>query len=127
MPIVESALREKHFEMRDDVFSFLRASYHRWAQLFPMVCADLSQGPTILAVGDLHVGSFGTWRHSEGRLCWVSMISISRIPCPMQTISSVALVADDKSVGLQFRKACDTILEGYGCTLRDGPRPIVLA
>jgi uncharacterized protein (DUF2252 family) len=58
MPIVESALREKHNEMRDDVFSFLRATYYRWTQLFPVVCADLSHGPAILAVGDLHVGRF---------------------------------------------------------------------
>ena len=24
----------------------------------------------MLAVGDLHVNSFGTWRDAEGRLCW---------------------------------------------------------
>jgi Uncharacterized protein conserved in bacteria (DUF2252) len=132
MPIVESALREKHNEMRDDVFSFLRAAYFRWAQLFPVVCPDLSEGPTILAIGDLHVGSFGTWRDSEGRLCWGVDDFDQSHPLPygndlVRLAASVRLVADDGSIGLRFRKACDTILEGYECTLRKGPRPIVLA
>jgi uncharacterized protein (DUF2252 family) len=34
------------------------------------VCPELSKGPHILAVGDLHVENFGTWRDSEGRLIW---------------------------------------------------------
>lgn len=132
MPIVDSALREKHNEMRDDVFSFLRATYYRWTQLFPIVCADLTRGPRILAVGDLHIGSFGTWRDSEGRLCWGVDDFDQSHPLPyandlVRLAASVRLVADDGSIGLRFRKACDTILEGYGCTLREGPRPIVLA
>jgi hypothetical protein len=28
------------------------------------------EAPRVLCVGDLHVGSFGTWRDAEGRLCW---------------------------------------------------------
>jgi hypothetical protein len=132
MPIVESALREKHKEMREDNFSFFRATYYRWAQLFPVVCADLSHGPTILAVGDLHVGSFGTWRDSEGRLCWGVDDFDQSHPLPygndlVRLAASVRLMADEGSLELRFRKACDTILEGYECTLREGPRPIVLA
>ena len=70
LPVVEAALREKHDEMRDDVFSFFRGSYYRWAQLWPALGPDLARAPTVLAVGDLHIGSFGTWRDAEGRLCW---------------------------------------------------------
>src|SRR4030095_16835126 len=126
MPIVDSALREKHNEMRDDVVSFLRATYYRWAQLFPVVCAELTRGPRILAVGDLHIGSFGTWRESEGRLCWGVDDFDQSHPLPyandlVRLAASVRLVGDDESIGLRFRKACDTILEGYECTLRDGP------
>src|ERR1039458_5738131 len=32
--------------------------------------ALLRDAPKVLAVGDLHVGSFGTWRDTEGRLSW---------------------------------------------------------
>lgn len=70
LPVVEAALRVKHQQMREDTFFFFRGTYYRWAQLWPVVCKDLTKAPTVLAVGDLHVGSFGTWRDAEGRLCW---------------------------------------------------------
>ena len=68
--VVESDLRSKHEQMREDAFLFLRGTFYRWAQHWPEICADLTQAPKVLACGDLHVGSFGTWRDSEGRLCW---------------------------------------------------------
>ena len=40
-------------------FLFLRGTFYRWAQLWPVFCAELS-------VGDLHVNSFETWRDAEG-------------------------------------------------------------
>src|SRR5271169_661415 len=63
-------LRLKHFNMKADVFPFLRATYYRWAQIWPQVCPGLAQAPQVLAVGDLHVENFGTWRDVEGRLIW---------------------------------------------------------
>ena len=69
MSVVEAALREKHDEMRRNVFAFLRGTYYRWAQLWPMICPDLVLASRVLALGDLHVGRFGTWRDVEGRLC----------------------------------------------------------
>ena len=68
--VVSSDIRSKHEQMKESPFSFLRVSFYRWAQLWPVVCEDLCRAPKILAVGDLHVNSFGTWRDSEGRLCW---------------------------------------------------------
>ena len=52
------------------LFLFFRGTFYRWTQLFPEICRDLSRAPKLLAVGDLHVGSFGTWRDFEGRLNW---------------------------------------------------------
>ena len=63
-------LRLKHANMKADVFPFLRATYYRWAQIWPQVCPDLAKAPHVLAVGDLHVENFGTWRDIEGRLIW---------------------------------------------------------
>ena len=68
--VIEADLQFKHRQMRKEPFLFFRATFYRWAQQWPDVCADLRQAPKILAVGDLHVGSFGTWRDAEGRLCW---------------------------------------------------------
>src|ERR1700728_1559350 len=68
--VIQADLRSKHKQMRESPFQFLRGTFYRWAQLWPSVCADLCDAPKVLAVGDLHVNSFGTWRDAEGRLCW---------------------------------------------------------
>jgi hypothetical protein len=36
-------------------------------------------------------------------------------------------VANDGSMGLRFCTECDTILESYECSLREGSRPIAFA
>jgi len=61
-----SPLRLKHKQMRESPFLFFRGTFYRWAQLWPNVCASLRDAPKVLAVGDLHVGSFGTWRDNGG-------------------------------------------------------------
>ena len=132
MPVVEAALREKHDEMRDDVFSFFRGTYYRWAQLWPLICSELANAPRVLALGDLHVGSFGTWRDAEGRLCWGvddfdQSHPLSYANDLVRLAASVKLVKDSGDIVLKLRIACDTILEAYERTLRTGPRPIVLA
>ena len=58
--VVSSDLALKHAQMRESAFLFLRGAFYRWAQMWPRICADLSRGPKVLAVGDLHVNSFGT-------------------------------------------------------------------
>jgi hypothetical protein len=68
--VIQSDLRFKHEQMKESPFGFLRGTFYRWAQLWPSVCADLCHTPKVLAVGDLHVNGFGTWRDVEGRLCW---------------------------------------------------------
>jgi hypothetical protein len=62
------ALGLKHDEMRTGkAFSFLRATFYRWAQLW----LNLERGgPVIACVGDTHVENFGTWRDSQDRLVW---------------------------------------------------------
>jgi uncharacterized protein (DUF2252 family) len=56
--------------MRKGVFAFLRATFYRWSQIFPEFCSDLRLAPTVLAVADLHVENFGTWRDGDDRLVW---------------------------------------------------------
>lgn len=60
----------KHQRMEESPFSFLRATFYRWVQQWPEICANLTKAPTVLSVGDLHVENFGTWRDAEGRLIW---------------------------------------------------------
>ena len=70
IPLIAADLKVKHQRMTDGVFPFLRATFYRWAQLWPENCPELVNAPVALAVGDLHVENFGTWRDSEGRLIW---------------------------------------------------------
>src|SRR5260370_39458377 len=54
--------------MAANAFSFLRATFYRWAELWPEEVPEAADAPKVLAVGDLHVENFGTWRDVEGRL-----------------------------------------------------------
>ena len=68
--VVPGQLSDKHKRMADDPVQFLRGTFYRWAQVFPEVCSDLAKATRVLAVGDLHIASFGTWRDGFGRLIW---------------------------------------------------------
>lgn len=130
--VVESALRSKHAQMREDPFLFLRGTYYRWTQLLPEVCKKLSRAPKVLASGDLHLGSFGTWRDLEGRLCWGVDDFDDAYPLPytndlVRLATSLKLVTDAESLEIPFNTGCDAILEGYEQSLKEGGYPFVLA
>src|SRR5437762_3406358 len=67
--LVEPDLDEKHLKMCKPK-RFLRATYWRWAEGILVICPQLAKAPAVLAVGDIHVENFGTWRDHEGRLIW---------------------------------------------------------
>jgi hypothetical protein len=129
---VESELTWKHSQMRGDVFMFFRGTYYRWTQLWPKVCPDLQNAPKVLGVGDLHVGSYGTWRDSEGRLCWGVDDFDDSYPLPytndlVRLATSVKLLTDSSDLNIKYREGCAAILAGYGEALRQGGSPFVLA
>jgi uncharacterized protein (DUF2252 family) len=131
-PVVAAALRDKHARMHAELFAFLRGTYYRWAQLYPIVAADTRNAPRVLAVGDLHVDSFGTWRDGEGRLAWGVDDFDNAYPLPysndlVRLAASAALARDAGLIDIKPRDACDAILDGYLATLRQGGRAIVLA
>ena len=68
--LLQPDLKLKHKQMRSEPFLFLRATYYRWAQVWTEICPQTAKAPKVLAVGDLHVENFGTWRDIEGRLIW---------------------------------------------------------
>ena len=130
--VVEADLRFKHRQMRKEPFLFFRATFYRWAQLWPDLCADLRHAPKVLAVEDLHVGSFGTWRDEEGRLCWGVDDFDESWPLPytndlVRLAASAKIVADVEQLSINVNDSCDTILDGYVKSLRSGGEPFVLA
>src|SRR5262252_5385745 len=77
VPLVPADLRLKHRLMAADPFSFLRATFYRWAQHWPELCPELLDAPGVLAVGDLHIENFGTWCASRRARCSPSKRSAS--------------------------------------------------
>jgi hypothetical protein len=131
-PVVETHLRLKHKQMRKSPFLFFRGTFYRWAQLWPEVCANLRDAPKVLAVGDLHVGSFGTWRDTEGRLSWGVDDFDESYPLPytndlVRLAASVKIVIDSENLTIGFKEGCSAILEGYQKALKVGGYPFVLA
>ena len=126
--LIEQDLEHKHEQMRSATFPFLRATYYRWAQIWAEVCGAAARAPRVLAVGDLHVENFGTWRDIEGRLIW-GINDFDEVWYLPYTNDLVRLAASAFLGGL----ACDqqaatrAILDGYREALEAGGRPFVLA
>src|SRR6202453_2514850 len=130
--VLQSDLRSKHEQMKESPFGFLRGTFYRWAQIWPSVCADVCDAPKVLAVGDLHVNSFGTWRDAEGRLCWGVDDFDEAYPLAytndlVRLAASLKIVVDADGLSIKLKDGCDAILEGYSDSLRAGGQPIVLA
>jgi hypothetical protein len=132
LTILPSDLKRKHQAMVGNVFPFLRATFYRWMQLWPEVCPKEARAPHVLAVGDLHVENFGTWRDVEGRLVWGINDFDEACELPY-TIDLVRLAASahiairESRLKIAARDACDAILQGYRKGLETGGSPYVLA
>lgn len=126
--ILVDDLAFKHEQMRTAPFPFLRATYYRWAQIFPEVCAAAAKAPEVLAVGDLHVENFGTWRDIEGRLIWGinDFDEVWHLPYTndLVRLTTSALLA---GMSCHAREAADALLAGYRESLEAGGRPVTLA
>ncbi|HYM78419.1 MAG TPA: DUF2252 family protein [Candidatus Dormibacteraeota bacterium] len=129
--LVKKDLRLKHATMKADVFPFFRATYYRWAQVWLRVCPELAHAPHVLAVGDLHVENFGTWRDAEGRLIWGvndfdEVHPMAYANDLVRLAVSVHLACEEGHLPLKGKDICNTILEGYQEALRAGGLPFVL-
>jgi hypothetical protein len=132
LPIVPRDIQTKHASMAAAAFPFFRATFYRWVQLWPHVCKELAQAPKLLAVGDLHVENFGTWRDSEGRLIWGVNDLDESWPAPytidlVRLIASTYLAVSEEHLGIRRRDAAEAIEEGYRDGIAHGGEPFVLA
>ena len=130
--LIQADLLRKHQAMAENPFSFFRATFYRWVQLWPKTCPALARAPRLLAVGDLHVENFGTWRDGEGRLAWGVNDFDESYPmaytADLVRLAAGALLAV-RSEHFAMRKAdvCGQILEGYRQGLESGGKPFVVA
>ena len=129
--LVASDLEYKHTLMQHSPFEFFRGTFYRWMQLWGEVCADLNKSPRLLAVGDLHVENFGTWRDVEGRLIWGcnDFDETDTLPYTLDLVrlaASAHLATEAEHLAIHRRDASDAVLEGYRDGLEMGGRPYVL-
>jgi Uncharacterized protein conserved in bacteria (DUF2252) len=132
MPLVSSDVRRKHAVMKRDAFSFLRATFYRWIQVWSEVCEAVATAPLVLAVGDVHVENFGTWRDQEGRLIWGinDFDEAYRLPYTNDLVrlaASATLASEADQLGLKLKDICDAILTGYTEGIQSGGQPFVLS
>jgi Uncharacterized protein conserved in bacteria (DUF2252) len=129
--IVKRDLEHKHEEMRRGAFTFLRATYYRWAGVWPRECPDLIDAPAITGVGDLHIENFGTWRDEEGRLAWGinDFDEAALLPYTNDLVrlaTSAVLAHREGTLGIGIGGFCALLLKGYTAGLLEGGRPVVL-
>ena len=129
--IDRAEIKIKHENMSSSPFIFLRATYYRWAQVWTKRCEKESRAPTIMAVGDLHVENYGTWRDAEGRLNWgvndfdeASHLPYTNDLIRLATSAQLAIGANHLSVSI--KDACDAILKGYTTAVKAGGAAFVL-
>jgi hypothetical protein len=67
----EEGLQEKRRDIAEKgPHAFLRGTYWLWAEMADSFIPGIASVPATLAIGDIHVENFGTWRDAEGRLVW---------------------------------------------------------
>ena len=132
IPVFEADLAYKHQQMRADPFLFFRATFYRWAQLWPKYCPRLARGHEVMAVGDLHLENFGTWRDAEGRLVWgVNDFDEAH---PMAFTNDLVRLATSSLLSLHVQPSLkltpaiilDKLIEGYADAVIAGGKPFVL-
>jgi Uncharacterized protein conserved in bacteria (DUF2252) len=129
--LLDGDLDLKHARMAEAIFPFFRATYYRWAETWSALCPDLATAPTILAVGDLHVENFGTWRDADGRLVWGVNDFDEAYPLPytndlLRLATSAYLASGATHLAISLKDACAAILAGYAAALDSGGLPFVL-
>jgi hypothetical protein len=126
--LIGKDLARKHEKMRKDAFSFLRATYWRWAETALAVCPAAANAPSVLGVGDIHLENFGTWRDAEGRLAWGinDFDEAADMPYVLDLIrlATSAILAAPQS-GAAAAIVCRAILRGYRNGL-EAPQPLIL-
>ncbi len=131
LTIVPVDLKKKHSEMAADLFMFFRATFYRWSQLWAEGCPELADAPAVLAVGDLHVENFGTWRDAEARLIWGinDFDEVATMPFAVDLVrlaASAHLAINAGHLEIDHKEACASLIEGYNAGLKAGGRPFVL-
>ena len=131
VPTVAADFDLKHKVIAEAPFPFMRGTFYRWIEAWPVVCREWSRATSVAAVGDLHIENFGTWRDVDGRLAWgvndfdeahVLPFTIDLVRLATSALLAVRATHLEIAPGV----AIERLLDGYRTTLADNGRPFVL-
>jgi len=127
---VPEARLDKHHRMAGDPFAFLRGTYYLWVQRVAEILPKIP-GPVVLAVGDLHVENFGTWRDADGRLVWGinDLDETDHRPAGedlLRLAASAHLAERGGVLRLPGERIVTALLDGYAESVARGGIPVVL-
>jgi Uncharacterized protein conserved in bacteria (DUF2252) len=123
----EAALATKHEKLSEDSFGFLRASYPRWCRAIPKLCPELCDAPSVLAVGDIHLENYGTWRDAEHRWVWGvnDFDEAARMPYTLDLLRLGVSAVLAPGLSAKPEKIAQAVLKGYAAGLAQ-PAPVLL-
>jgi Uncharacterized protein conserved in bacteria (DUF2252) len=120
--VIHADLALKHARMAESPWAFFRGAFPLWARQWPKACAPLLGAPRVLAVGDVHLENFGTWRDDAGRLVWGLNDLDEAYPLPytfdlvrLATSALLTLPLDRAPGGASGM--CAAVLDGYRAAL----------
>ncbi len=130
--VVSADLLRKHQQMAVSPFILMRATFYRFAEQWHVIAGLANSAPTVLAVGDLHIENFGTWRDTEGRLVWGVNDFDETCYAPftldiVRLAASAILAINENHLTVSPERACKEIMIGYKESLKAGGQPFVLA
>ena len=116
--VVAQDIETKHREMATSAFRMLRGTAYRFQQQFRALLPDLAAAPAAVAVGDLHVENFGTWRDRDARLAWGvnDFDEIDLLPYTFDLVrlaASAALAIEEGHLSIAPDAATGAILGGW--------------
>ncbi len=126
--VVRSDLAEKWRKMSAGPFPFLRATYWRWSETIFDVCPKLKKAPKVLAIGDIHLENFGTWRDDDGRVVWGvnDFDEAAEMPYVLDLVRlATSAILARPSRAFRSSDLCAAILKGYAHGLK-APSPTIL-
>ncbi len=114
-------------------FPFFRATLYRWIQQWRKECRQLDEREedVLVAVGDLHLENFGTWRDSRERVVWgvLDYDEASRMPFTSDLVrlaTSIALAKDEAGTDPGLDTIAANLLAGYRDCLSRGGAPVLI-
>jgi uncharacterized protein (DUF2252 family) len=131
VPVIEKDLILKNQRMLENPFFFLRATFFRWSDLWIENMQQFSSSPKILAIGDLHIENFGTWRDFEGRLIWGvnDFDEACEMPYVIDLVRlgvSAHIASSCDHLKINLDRIVDSIFDSYEKGLKQEARPFVL-